>query len=254
LGYIKEKVENYIAMHRTAMSVVCAAQRPEEVLSFLEEKPEQPGLYFLDVHLKATINGLDLGAAIRQHDPRAFIVYITSDAESHRLTFKHRVEAMDYIVKSDPHMEMRIYECIEDSVAKLVAAAHVHLDNFVLKLSDDISKYRGGVGLSNGSVVTVACNQIIYFMSESNLKRSIIVYTTDGRMQLHGSLTKVEKELNKEYFYRCQGNLIVNLDKVLAVDPKQKLVHMDGGHRLELALRKIKALVKRVEVRKTKIH
>lgn len=148
---VRKSIENHVMIHELAMDIVCAAHAPGEVMEYLKNNPGQAGLYFLDVHLNADIDGIRLGEAIRKHDPRGFIVYITSDGDSHRMTFKHKVEAMDYIVKGDPYMGERIGECIDNALAKLTATATPLQDNFVFKLSDDIKRFRGKTSLAKAA-------------------------------------------------------------------------------------------------------
>ena len=51
--------------------------------------------------LGADINGINLGEEIRQLDPTGYIIFITTHAELSHLTFKYKVEALDYIIKDD---------------------------------------------------------------------------------------------------------------------------------------------------------
>jgi len=225
LAFIKKQVENYILMNTFAMEMVCAETSPDPILKYLEENPGNAGLYFLDVHLNCDINGINLAAAIRKHDPRGFIVFITSDVKSHKLTFKHKVEAMDYIVKDDLEIKERIAECMNNAVEKLTAKASTLQDNFVFKISEDVKKPGGRSGLAKDSTVSIDKSKILCFMTDPDIKHTVIVYTTDGRKQFAGSLKHVEAKLGGDKrFYRCQNNLIVNLDKVTALDPVQGML------------------------------
>ena len=246
LAVIKKCIENHITINNLAMHVVCAAHSPDAVLDCLSKNPGDAGLYFLDVHLNCGINGIELAEAIRKHDPRGYIVFITSDSDSHRLTFKYKVEAMDYIVKNDPSLNDHIRECIDTAMEKLTAKAAVLKDDFVFKLSDDIKRFRGDSSLAKDSTVVIDTNKILCFMTEPGLKHTVIVCTTEGRMQLYGSLGKVEGQLNPDRFYRCQSNLIINLDKFVALDPVQHMLTLEGNLTFNIALRKIKALDARV--------
>ena len=48
-------------------------------------------------------------------------------------------------------------------------------------------------------------------------------------------------------FYRCQNNLIVSLGKVVALDPMQYTLLLEGGLTVNIAFRKIKKLGERIK-------
>jgi len=248
LATTKKQVENHILMNSFAMEVVCAETSPGPILKYLEEHPGNAGLYFLDIHLCCDINGIGLASAIRKHDPRGFVVFITSDAKSHLLTFKHKVEAMDYIVKGDLEMRERIAECINSATEKLAAKATTLQDNFVIKISEDIKNAIGRCSIAKDSIISIDKNKILCFMTEPDIKHTVIVYTTDGRRQFAGSLKQVETTLvGDKRFYRCQNNLIINLDKVTALDPVQGLLTLESNFKVDITMRKIKKLAVRIE-------
>jgi len=243
LAFIKKQVENYILMDSFAMEVVCADTSPGPILRHLEDSPGNAGLYFLDLHLNSNINGINLAEAIRKYDPRGFIVFITSDEKSFKLTFKYKVEAMDYIVKGDPELRQRIAECMSNAAEKLTAKSTVLQDNFVIKISEDIKKAGGRAGLAKDSIISIDKSKIRCFMTDPDIKHTDIVYTTDGRRQFTGSLKQVEAILDGDRrFNRCQNNLIVNMDKIVALDPVQGLLVLEGDIKVSIALRKIKKL------------
>ncbi len=96
------------------MKLLISTDNPEELIEQLK-KSENTGLYFLDIDLKSSKNGLMLAKEIREYDPRGFIVFITSHSEMSFITFQYKVEALDFILKNDPHqLQHRICECIEN--------------------------------------------------------------------------------------------------------------------------------------------
>jgi len=246
LASIKKHVENHAAMSDVAMEIACADTAPTALLERLESSPGGAGLYFLDYHLNCeSMDGIHLAEKIRKVDPRGFIVFITSDAAAHRLTFKHKVEALDYIVKDDPYLKERIVECMDDAAEKYTAKASALQDNSVFKLSEDVKRLFGGTRLAKDSKVSIENNKILCFMTEPDIKHTVIVYTTDGRIQFSGSLKQVEANMDKERFYRCQNNMIVSLDKILALDPVQSIVVLEGNNTFTISSRQYKKLDER---------
>ena len=64
------------------------------------ENDEVNQLYFLDIDIHGIDKkGLEVAQFIRQHNPYAIIVFITSRSEFATLTYKHQVSALDFVDK-----------------------------------------------------------------------------------------------------------------------------------------------------------
>ena len=225
---ITEFIGNYIDMENLSMKVVCSTASPDDVLDYLSEN-KAAGLYFLDLDLGHEINGIGLAQKIRALDPRGFIVFITSDAESHVLTFNYKVEAMDYIVKNDFNLKDRICECIRDAEAKFTAKATPLQDTFVFKGVNDFKDRLEAVELS----------KILYFETNPNT-HNIFLYTETSRHEFRGSLNKIVKDLDTR-FIRCHRAIIVNADKITSYNKLQREIWIDMK-RLDVAGRYVKKL------------
>lgn len=87
-------IQNLILIENFDMELKLSTSKPDDILDYLAEN-DVSGLYFLDIDLKSSINGIELASMIRQYDPRGFIVFITTHSEMSYLTFIYKVEAMD---------------------------------------------------------------------------------------------------------------------------------------------------------------
>ena len=244
---VRQCTENYVLMENLAMKVVCATPSPYEVIKYLQNNTGVAGLYFLDLDLGCDINGIGLAEEIRTHDPRGFIVFITSSGDSYKLTFERKVEAMDYIVKGDANLEARICECIRNAHVKLTTKATPLQDTFTFKVSRDGKGRQGALDASKGSIISIDNDKIMYFETSLEAKHNIVIYTTDGRLEFRGSLSQIEKLLNKKRFFRCQRNLIVNLEKVTELDTVQSEITFENGLVVDVAAKRINALKRRLK-------
>lgn len=95
---IAHYVKAAILIQEYDMKLLISTDNPEELIEQLK-KSENTGLYFLDIDLKSSKNGLMLAKEIREYDPRGFIVFITSHSEMSFITFQYKVEALDFILK-----------------------------------------------------------------------------------------------------------------------------------------------------------
>ena len=247
LAFIKKQIENYILMSNLALEITCADTKPATVLSCLEKKARYLGLYFLDIHLDGEHGGLDLAMKIREYDQRGSIVFLAPNDESYKLAFKHKIEALDYILKSDPYIKERIHDCLETVAKKLTSKAPAMTGNFVLKLSEDAISFAGGKNLAKDSIVSIEKDMILCFMTQTDSKHMVKLYTCDKMLSFYGSLKKTEAELADGRFYRCQSNLIINLDKVVALDPVQYTLLLESDLIVNIVPRRIQALGNRIK-------
>jgi len=230
-GQITGCIKDYIQMENFNMEVAQSSALPADILGYLDNH-KVAGLYFLDLDLGHETDGLKLAEEIRKYDPRGFIVFVTADAESHTLTFKYKVEAMDYIVKSDINLANRICECIRDAYGKFTAKSTPLQDTYVVKLVNDFK----------GRVATVERSKILYFETSPG-SHNIVLYTENARYEFRGSLSKIENELD-ERFVRCHRAFIVNSDMIYQIDKSNKILHLRNGDTIEVASRYIKKLDK----------
>jgi len=225
-------IKNYILIESLPMEVVCATASPYEILDYLAEN-RVAGLYFLDVDLQCEMDGIRLAESIRKYDPRGFIVFITADAESLTLTFKYRVEAMDYIVKGDLVIKDRICKCINDAYAKYTSKVTPLQDTFVYKLSRDADK------LSKGSTVAVERSEILYFEANPDRPHNLVIYTENGKHEFRCKLSHAEKGLDKRFF-RCHRSFIVNTTKIITIDETNLKLQFVNGDEIDIAAKHVK--------------
>ena len=253
LRRIRACVENFILIENFAMKVVCATTSPDDVLDYLSNNDSCSGLYFLDLDLGCDINGIGLAEKIRVHDPWGSIIFITIDGDSHKLTFEYKIEAMDYIVKNDLNVESRICKCLQNANSKFTSKEATLLDKFVVKINRDATGFMGSTKLSKDCIISLDSRKIMYFETSVEIKNSVIVYTSDGNFEFRGSLTQIEKQLDKTRFYRCQRNIIVNLENIVAVDAVRLTSLFANGMVIPISPKQIHKLSSRVrDAKKTK--
>jgi len=224
---IKKCVEQAILIEDLNMNIEKTANNPDELLEYLRCK-KVAGLYFLDIDLCADMTGIELAEKIRKYDPRGFIVFVTADEYSLPLTLKHRVEALDYVVKGIPGFEKRIAECIKDAYKKYSTAATPLQKKFPIKVS-------------RHTTVIVDCDDILYFQNSPILTHNVILVTHKDRYEFRENLSNIEQQLDST-FYRCHRTYIVNLTKIIMIDKEKYELVLAGGERIGVSARHIKKI------------
>ena len=190
----------------------------------IRKKSKVTGLYFLDIDLHADKNGIELAQEIRKYDPRGYIVFVTTHSEMAVLTFKYKVEAMDFIIKDEVQtLPEQICGCIKN--AEINYKAQLISANRLLTIKID----KNSLVLDQDDIVAITT-------SEDNHK--VVVHTKNGIRQTTGSLKEIHTTLN-DSFFQCSRSAIINFKHVLKFSKEDGCLIMDNKERYTVSVRMI---------------
>ena len=221
-------ITKHIATEDVKMELIVSASGPEEVLEYLEKHPDKHGLYFLDVDLQHEIDGITLGAKIRETDPLAKIVFVTTHEELAYLTFRQKVEAMDYIVKNCPEdVETRTRECVLGAYKRYMQKKDAEPKYFMIN--------------THGTLQKIPHDDILFFETHPRISERMILHMEDKEIDFRGIISKIESLVPE--FYRCHKSFLVNPRQIVRVDKVTKEAIMVDGSRVHVAAKKASELV-----------
>lgn len=220
-------VDNIIMIENYDMSLQMSTGDPYEILDYLKVN-NTSGIYFLDVDLHTDINGIQLAEKIREHDPRGFIIFVTTHAEMSYLTFLYKVEAMDYIIKDNyQNIQQRISDCIKN--------AH---DKYSSKVTDLQKVFSIKV---NDKIINVDFDEIIFFETSPTIHK-VILHCKNRQIEFYSKMKDVEAMVD-DRFCRCHNSYLINKDKMKEIDKKDRIVYMVNGEECLVSTRGIKKLL-----------
>lgn len=221
-------IEDIIMIENFDMKMALSTKNPNDILEYLRNN-EVSGLYFLDVDLKADINGIKLAELIREYDPRGFIVFVTTHAEMSYLTFIYKVEAMDYIIKDNyNNVKERIHQCIINANKKYSSKTTDLQKNFTIKVEDRI--------------INIEYNKILFFETSTTIHK-VVLHATDRQIEFYAKMKEIEDILD-ERFYRCHRSFLVNKDLIEEIDMSNRIIKMVNGEECLVSTRLVKKLLK----------
>jgi len=201
LNLLRKSIEAFIVQKDADMKIVYTSTNPEELLNYLSSNSSIYSIYFLDVDLKAKINGMELANKIRKIDPRGFIIFVTIHDEMAIETFKLKLAALDYVVKDGTDVNKRanlqnqIFSCLN------------HIEDLLQNNSKIIS---GTIGIrSCGSNFIIFIDDIIYVETVKGFHKSR-VHLKDGVIETSCSLKNMQARLGDDFF-RSHKSYILNL-------------------------------------------
>lgn len=224
---LEKIIKNIILIENYDMELCISTPNPYEIIGELKINPVC-GIYFLDVDLNSDINGIQLAEKIRKYDPRGFIIFITTHAEMSHLTFKYKVEAMDYILKDEyPLNYDRIYQCMQNSHTKYTTKSQDMQKVFSIKVDDKI--------------INIEYDKILFFETSPKVHR-IIIHAENRQVEFYGKMKDLEGLLDNS-FYRCHSSYIVNKSKIKEIDILKRVAYMTNDEECLISFRKLKSLL-----------
>jgi len=227
---MEKVVREQVASDKQKMKLVLSTGNPDKVLAYLSEHSDKHSLYFLDVDLGHEQNGIELGAKIRQADPLAKIVFVTTHDEMAFLTFTHKVRAMDYIIKSSARdISSNMVECIKK--------AHRFYRE---ELENQTKFFKLNTG---GQILNISHDDILFFESDPGAPNKVIVHTETGPIAYRG-LLRDAANLGPEFF-QCHKCNVVNITKIKRIDKIKFEVEMTNGEVARVGIKKLTELIRR---------
>lgn len=119
---IETTIEKLLKAHHIIPSSFEVFGKPDQLLAEVHEKGAHQ-LFFLDIEIRnEEMKGLEVARKIRDRDPYALIVFVTTHSEFMPLSFRYQVSALDYIDKalSAEEFESRIGQPSSMPIVKIV--------------------------------------------------------------------------------------------------------------------------------------
>ncbi|MCL1935579.1 MAG: LytTR family DNA-binding domain-containing protein [Defluviitaleaceae bacterium] len=212
---ISKFIHNYLIFKEIDSNLLLSTNNPEEVIHMYNQNNLNYALFFLDINLNSSMNGIELASEIKKiNRSKTFIVFLTSHSEMTFLTFRYKTEALDFIVKDKiDNIKQSVLECIDIAYEKSIDINN----DYDKKIQIDIDQRS----------VFLNFDEILYFES-GRIKRKIKVYTMNRGLEFNSSMKSILAKLDKR-FVRCHTSFIVNTDKITEINKNDNTIRMING-------------------------
>lgn len=220
LQALSHEMEQAILAEDYDMELAGAYGAPGSLLTAVENDGRR-GIYFLDVDLKSeAYNGFTLAAAIREIDPRGFLIFVTTHGELALETFRYRLEAMDYIEKDDPvKLAARLRVCLSEVTARLMAERREVQQVYSIQVM--------------GGIRHIPVQEILYIETSSK-QHNLVLHSDSQIIEYRGKLSEVEESLG-EGFWRVHRSYLVNRLRVRQISLREDIVELENGEACPLS-------------------
>lgn len=225
---IVKTIQNAVLIEELDMQLVLDTGDPYVLLEKLEAS-RNTGIYFLDIDLNSSMNGMKLAQQIRLFDPRGFIIFITAHSELSYMTFQYRVEAMDFVLKDNPaEAELKIKECLLNAMERYTLQTNRTHKVYTIETS--------------GKKISIDYEDILFFETSSNIHK-VILHAKDRQIEFPGTIKELASALSGD-FVRCHRSFLINKKNIKEIDAKNRIIHFINGETCLMSTRMMKALWK----------
>lgn len=225
---IKEIVKKILMEGEYDFEIKLCTERPDEVVEYVETNKIVRGIYILDVDLGCKINGLELAKLIRERDTLGYIIFLTTHSEMSFLTFKYKVEAVDYIIKDNfSNMEKNLYKTF----------LYINENYNKTEKKEDILIFE-----QEDRKVNVILEDVM-FIETAQVAHKLIIHEKNRIVEIYGTLKEFEDMLPQN-FYRSHRAFIVNKDNIIEINKRDRIITMKNGEECLVSYRYMGGLMK----------
>lgn len=170
----------------------------------------EPDVIIMDVDLPGK-DGVEASKEIMDIIPNVIFVYTTGHPEYMAEAFE--VYAFDYLLK--PYKMERLIQTL-NKIHNLMWKRQEGVSG-IKEISHEITEIKDKVGVRiDRNLTLIDTNKIIYISRE---KRKTVIHTVDGKRETNEFLETLEKRLAARNFMRTHKSYLVNLDKIVEIQP-----------------------------------
>lgn len=233
LAYLEKVIQNEIDINELDMSIAGTASSPYQLLFQISRDTPINAVYFLDIELKCDMDGFQLALEIRQKDPRAFIIFITTHDEMLRQTFEYRVEPLDYILKDAPDFRQRI-----------ILSLHSVLKIYHLPVNPSMDT----LPVVSGKRTVILRRNDIYFVESILQSHKVAIHTSREVIETISTLKDIGGKLD-DRFFQCHQAYIVNCSHVVSLNRKDYTVLFENNLTCPCSTRQYAKLFRRLNLK-----
>lgn len=186
-------------------NITYQSSNPLDILNFANSHTVD--VFVLDIQLKSSMSGLELAEKIRESNKDCYIIFTTGHLEYSLVAYK--LKTFDYLAKP---------------------ITLERLEETVLRLVDDVNGQPKKYIKIDSKNTLVDENEILYIKREG---MKLIYHTSSKDYESYSSFAKMENLLPKN-FVRCHKSFVVNLNKIVHVDPVSNTIYFTGDSSCEL--------------------
>ncbi|MBC2856788.1 response regulator transcription factor [Cetobacterium sp. 2A] len=193
----REELKYFIKNHK-GLDIDGEFENPLDALKYIQD--HKVDVVFLDINMPE-LDGMSLGKILYKLDEEIKLVFITAYKDYAVDAFE--IKAFDYLLK--PYSEDRILEVLNSLV-----------DQKQVEQIKTVSKVNKITVTSEDKMYVISIQEIYYIEAS---EKETLIHTKNRIYSSKIKISKFEEILPDEYFFRTHRSYIINLDKIIEIEP-----------------------------------
>ncbi|WP_242258030.1 LytR/AlgR family response regulator transcription factor [Streptococcus thoraltensis] len=211
-SYLEFLIEDILRENQFKSSAIFSFDNPDKLIQAIAGKGQKQ-IFLLDIEIHQVEQaGLQLAQRIREQDPLATIVFITTHTEMMPLVFQLQIGVMDYLDKD---------------------LSKEALKQRLTSLLDKINESSELVDLEDYFIYETEYTEVqlpfakINYIETSPRPHKLILHTNTDRIEFTGKLQEI---LQKEKrFIKCHRSYVVNPKNISKINTKERAAYFSDG-------------------------
>lgn len=204
--------------------------KPNQLLEAIRETGNHQ-IFFLDIEIRGEEKkGMEIARKIRDNDPNAIIVFVTTHSEFMPVTYKYRVSALDFIDKGLKDSDFQA------SVSDVLVHVFKNISHTV---SENSFVYK-----TENSHIQVPFSDILYFETSQTIHK-VLLKTKTGQLEFYGKVSEIAK--SDDRLYQTHRAYVVNPANITKIDRTNHIVYFENDESCFVSRMKQKKLVEMLE-------
>lgn len=227
LQQVDSIIRNYIIFHDEQFKLGIPTQNPFDILNYVKKFSTNGGIYFLDIDLKSSINGIELAKRIKELDIDARFIFITTHDEMAISAMQMEIRAFDFILK-DQKLD-KFMDQVRDSLVKAQKDIEITKNNHKQLFSFSIGSLTNNINMDD----------VVYIIT-SDIPHQVDLYTTDSKFSFYSNLNDIGNKYPN--LFRSKRSCLVNPTNIKSVDYSKHTLKLINNIVIKFSLRKSKEL------------
>ena len=191
-------LESIFIKNNLSAQIVFSSTNSEETLEYVLHN--EVNVLLLDIELKSKLTGIEMANIIRKNNKSIYIIFTTGHLEYGLIAYQ--CKTFDYLAKpiTLERLEITILRLFEDLTSMPRKFLKLDTKNAVINLDS------------------------VQYIEKDGMK--LTFYTDSTEYKIYSSFNKISKSL-PENFIRCHKSYIINIDKVINIQPNTNTVLFD---------------------------
>lgn len=234
LFYLEKLIKQILLQKNRQNCKVKSFEQPKDLINNVKERGNHQ-LFFLDIELDQNDKlGLLTAKKIKELDPLAIIVFISSHSEFLPLTFRYQTEAFDFIDKN---------LCTKEKIERITRAI-----NFVINNSHSM---KTSFFFENQNNILQIPFEKIFFIETSSESHRLILHGKNEIIEFYGSISEVL--IQEPRLLKSHRSYVINPNNVVKIDKKERTIYFERGIKCYASRSKLKFITNSIiSIRKEK--